>query len=138
MFEDVKKGDKVWSFVYGWGVVEDIRKKKLQITVKFKNERDTFTLDGKMYKTDMYQTLFWDEVKFEIPNKPLPDLPIDTKLLVWGEKDKRKYKRHFKKFNKNGKIVCFSYGETSWTAGDDETEWDYLEVVDEKRTADSN
>jgi len=129
MFEDVKKGDKVWSFVYGWGVVEDIRKKKLQITVKFKNERDTFTLDGKMYKTDMYQTLFWDEVKFDIPKKPLPDLAIDTKVLVWDLEGVVMYKRYFKKFNNDGKIVCFEDGKTSWSSPKNkEVSWSYWEL----------
>jgi len=130
MFKDVKIGDRLYSLVYGWGVVEEIGKENLQITVKFKNERDTFTFDGKMYETDMHQTLFWDEIKFQVPKKPLPDLEVDTKVIVWNKEGLIKCKRYFKEFTPDGIAVCFIKGYTSWTSSGETAKWEHFEVAE--------
>ena len=88
VFKNAKVGDKVWDFVMGWGKIVSIKKNKsYPIKVKFNNTCDTYTLDGKLDKSSKNPSLFWNE--FEIPEeackKPLPDLEIDTKILVRDE-----------------------------------------------------
>lgn len=74
MFKNAKVGDKVWDFIYGWGTiveVYDITKFIYPIEVKFDNDKIiSYTLDGKQNDTNIYPRLFWDEIKFEIPEKP--------------------------------------------------------------------
>ena len=132
MFKDAKVGDKVWSFTDGWGEVTRIYDEDIyQIYVEFGRNRVAFAVDGKSVECHLYQTLFWDEVKFDIPKKPLPDLAIDTKVIVWVMEGYEKRKRYFKKFDKNGKIVCFSDGTTSWSSPKNkEVSWSYWELAE--------
>lgn len=61
------------------------------------------------------------------------DLGVDTKLLVWdGGSDRkpiRKWKRHFAKWNADGRPLCYDGGATSWSAGKTLISWDNYEVV---------
>jgi len=60
--KEIKVGDKVWSYVEGWGVVEDIYPNfKKSIVVDFKNNLIDFTLNGKEWESDINPTLFWEE-----------------------------------------------------------------------------
>jgi hypothetical protein len=68
-FNEIKIGDRVWDFVYGWGeVVSFIDDEDCPIAVKFNNTIESYTLDGRPDKKSN-QTLFWNEIKFEIPKK---------------------------------------------------------------------
>jgi len=117
MFEDVIVGDRLYSFEEGWGIVEDITDSDYPLIVQFKSKRVGFTIDGKRWKLSQNPTLFWDKIEFEVPKRPLPDLKVDTKVIVWAsEEDTRKEKRYFKEFNKDGGIACFTHGATSWNA----------------------
>jgi hypothetical protein len=136
-FENAQIGDKVWDFKYGWGEIISINKNgAYPIRVKFDNNEFNYTLDGKWDKTDITPTLFWN--KFEIPKeayeKPLPDLAIDTPVLVRdSEEDEEWRKRHFAGWTKSGKIECWKYGTTAWTA-DSEVYydiWDYWKLPEE-------
>jgi len=69
-FKNVKIGDKVWDFIYGYGKVIDIENDSLYpIVVKFKNFIGLFNKNGIKINFEN-QTLFWDEIKFEIPKRP--------------------------------------------------------------------
>ena len=116
MFKDAKIGDKVWDFAYGWGVIDYIKHTyNCPIRVDFLNGVTiSYTLDGKPNANSENPTLFWDEVKFEIPSKPLPNLEVDTKVLVWDGKD-IPCPRYFHSFNKDGKIRTWSDGRSSFT-----------------------
>ena len=72
MFKSAKAGDRVWSIDKGWGTVKDIfASKKYPLTVTFKNDFIcAYTLDGKNHVDDLNPTLFWNEIKFEVPSKP--------------------------------------------------------------------
>lgn len=76
-------------------------------------------------------TLFWDEVKFSIPKKPLPNLKIDTKVIVWNDEESVKYKAYLKSVNNDGKIVCFANGTTSFSSSGEVSEWDNYELVED-------
>ena len=111
-----------------YGIVEDAQEDS--ITVKYDNE-----ILYEHYNTVFHtQHLYWNE--FEIPKeafiKPLPQLAVDTKVIVWDDNG-NSHKQHFKEF-KNGKIVCFILGRTSFTAHDDsdETLWNNWELYEEE------
>ena len=135
MLRDAKIGDELYSPEHGWGVVIEKSKGTYALKgthallVKFKNYKKHFLSNGKSSTKSTYPTLFWDEIKFEIPEKPLPKIEVDTKVLVWDEIHPKKYKRYFKEFNEYGKIVCFMSGSTSWSAND-KTDWEYWELAE--------
>lgn len=54
------------------------------------------------------------EKSIEASQNPLPDLAVDTEVLVW-ENPEQKRKRHFSHFN-NGQMCTFDKGCTSYTA----------------------
>jgi hypothetical protein len=106
----VEVGDKVWSVQYGFEVVNEI---VVTSDYPISVAGNMYTREGKNYTIDLYPSLFWQEVVIppEACIKPLPQLEVDTKVLVWGEGPK--HKRYFSHFD-NGKICCFNDGSTSW------------------------
>lgn len=132
-FETAKVGDRVWSIECGWGEIFSVDEARIYpIKVEFQNGRPlTYTLGGKPMITHERQTLFWDEVKIDAPQKPMPELQVDAKVLVWKDPD-YKYKRHFSNF-KNGQICTFDSGRTSFTATKNmlsETTWPHWELAE--------
>ena len=130
-FSDAKVGDRVWSLTEGWGVIINryAPHTTYPLNVEFKGGcRRIYTLWGLLHINDLNPTLFWDEVKVEIPEKPLPQLEVDTKVWVWSGKEGNKIKRHFSHFE-NGKLHTFVHGKTSWT-GETTTAWNNWELVD--------
>ena len=115
-FEDVKVGDQMWSVEFGWGeaVSRDIVSQCF--TVEFSSDEfETYCFKGarKRPLREKMQALFWDEVVIEAPTKPLPELEVDAKVLVWND-PKQKHKRHFSHF-RDGVIWTFDAGRTSFT-----------------------
>lgn len=134
-FKDSKVGDKVWSFRMGYGVIIKIRKGvDFPVIVEFVDGiRESFTYDGRYDFKDLNPELFHSEVKFEVPPKPLPELKVDTKVLVWDGGDCEKQRRHFSHFV-DGAIVCFPEGLTSFTTNSsrDAVHWHNFEVVEDE------
>ena len=125
-FEDAKVGDRVWCVYNGWQTIIEIT--NFSDTYPIETDKTLYTYDGRMvqYKG---RTLFWDEVVITPPEKPLPKLEVDTKVLVWETEDS-KVKRHFSHFNKDGLIATFSDGRTSWSTNDNLTiAWEYWELA---------
>lgn len=124
-FEDAKVGDKVWCAYYGWQIITNINKDaKYPLVIK---EYITYTYDGRM-NTDHNRTLFWDEVVITPPEKPLPKLEVDTKVLVWKH-GSYKTKAHFSHFDSDNKICVFSSGRTSWTKDNNTQAWNFWELA---------
>ena len=125
-FEDAKVGDKVWCLYYNkWFTITNIRKED---AYPIKTEINSYTLDGRL-NTHSIRTLFWDEIVITPPEKPLPKLEVDTKVLVWDRHYNTKERRYFSHFEKNGKIVTFAEGRTSWSQGDKSVvDWEYWEL----------
>ena len=110
-FETAKVGDRVWCLYYNkWLTITNIRKED---AYPIKTELNSYTLDGRL-NTDIIRTLFWDEVIITPPEKPLPKLEVDTKVLVWDSNSHIKYKRYFSHFDSNSTIHVFNSGTTSW------------------------
>lgn len=135
MFKDAKVGDNVWTFSYGWGVITNIEpNKSYPITVSYpQGEDESYTYEGKWYSKNTYPTLLWDEIKFEIPPKPVPKLEVDTKILVWVDKI-ASYPRYFHSFTEDGKVKAWSVGTSSFTARneDDYTVWPNWKLLEEQ------
>lgn len=127
-FELARVGDRVWDIRLGWGVVHHINTNNVYpVAVSFPNgDRLLYTTEGFHDTSHVTQSLFWDEVVIEAPQKPLPKLEVDTKVLVWNS-NTIKHKRHFSHFSPTGRIVCFYDGMTSWTT-ESTTEWEDWEL----------
>ena len=84
MFRNAKVGDRVWDFVWCWGTIEEIcLGNKYPLAVKFDNNgiKGKYKLNG-VYDamSDTNPRLFWNEIKFEIPEKPF-DLEEELRKL---------------------------------------------------------
>lgn len=77
MFRDAKVGDKVWAVRKGWGEIYSIvPESSWPIKVSFaevgeEDQTESFTYEGMEEAEDINPTLFWDEIKFEVPEKPV-------------------------------------------------------------------
>lgn len=67
----------------------------------------------------------------EVPQKSLPDLEVDTKVLVWTDPSK-KYRRHFSHFSRDGHINTYDSGATSFSKlhRNSITCWPHWELVE--------
>lgn len=130
-------GDRVWSAINGWGIVERVATSKncpQPILVRFDNNvTETFNSDGKYYTTSPVPVLFHDEVK-DWPNPPKPfdwnKVPVDTPVFVRDTNYVEKWiPRHFAKFE-DGFFYCYNDGKTSFTEKAT-TAWRYCKINDE-------
>ncbi len=91
-FDGIKVGDKVWGFGIGWSVVQDIitvndgfGKTKLLLvstdTGSMFFNFEGFECDENGNWKNNFQSLFWSEVKFEVPKKLEVELK-ENKFLI--------------------------------------------------------
>lgn len=67
-FEDIKKGDSVFSLRYGHGKVHEFDTDSRPLCIRFEDGMTTwFTYEGKEEPDDKNQSLFWLEVTIDIP-----------------------------------------------------------------------
>jgi len=116
-----KIGDRVFSYsLQQWGTVEMrvATSSNTTITVYFDNleRKRIYEENGKLFPTDKASDLFYSKVSITPPLKPLPDLKIDDKVIVWNNyTPEEKYNRYFAGWE-GGRITCFCDGSTSWSA----------------------
>lgn len=105
MFKNAKVGDRVWDFCNGWGTITNIDNEIIYpIDVKFDNDvLMCFNDDGKYYSTDIHPRLFWNEIKFEIPEKSF-DLEEELRKLKITEFIHKK-DNHFLVWNNSFKHI---------------------------------
>lgn len=67
MFSKAKRGDNVWHFSKGWGIVLSVEKRtSYPLTVKFEGGvKIAFLLDGRQNRTDINPSLFWSELELK-------------------------------------------------------------------------
>ena len=114
MFENVKVGDSLYDVCFGWGRVKSINRldysdKAHFIEVDFTNMKK-FTYSKKGKNLDLgctNQTLFWDEVKFEVPEIPF-SLEDELRKLEIVEFTKRE-KNFFLWWDNNEKEIHIDY-----------------------------
>lgn len=131
-FETAKIGDRVWSLTKGWGEIIRIDYDSVYpLSVKYDSGGIvTFTFGGYLFIDGAIQSLFWDEVVIEAPAKPLPDLQVDAKVVVWNHG--QKHNMHFSHFAEVRGIVrmfTFDSGKTSFTT-QETSSWGSYEVME--------
>jgi hypothetical protein len=75
-FENARTGDRVWSIRHGWGTIACLDNHDIHVEFDYFRKKRIFSICGKYDIEDLYPTLFWDEVKIDIPQKP-----IKTKMI---------------------------------------------------------
>lgn len=129
-FETAKVGDRVWDYFRGWGVVGLLNHdSSYPLEVEFTDTKRAYDYSGVPDRRRPIRLLFWDEVVIEAPVKPLPDLEVDAKLLVW-DNGRDRFSRHFSHFSKDGVLHTFSHGKTSFTGAGHTTPWDNWELAE--------
>ena len=136
MFKDSQVGDRVFDYtLQKWGQINAIEHEDeaypLNISFGECLTKD-YTINGKEFLRNAVPVLFWDEVKpITPPEKPLPELEVDTRVFVWDLNNKRDIlKRYFSHFDSNGKIHCFLDGSTSWSRNGNTASWDNWELAE--------
>lgn len=102
MFKDVKLKDKLWSLQYGWGVCGKIFDDGFRVW--YDNAEVFYGFDGREFEDDVNPTVFWGEIEFEAPEKPLNAKELilkyfkpiefkigDDNLVFFYNKDEDKY-----------------------------------------------
>jgi len=135
MFRDVKKGDKVFDYIRqkcGTVLTRNHSNEKYHLKEKFgKQSYKLYTFEGKEYTKDKTPVLFWDEaLPIVPPKKPLPDLKVDTRVIVCDDINCGKYRRHFSHFEPDGTIICFTNGNSEWTSNGSTTDWEHWELAE--------
>lgn len=86
IFAEAKIGDRVWSISFGWGEITNINTNiaNYPLKVDFVNGApQTYAIDGRFYKSDQNPTLFWDEIKFEIPKRPKRKVKKTLQIAIY-------------------------------------------------------
>ena len=129
-FETAKVGDRVWDIVRGWGTIKSTsfaNAKGFPILVKLDNNPTdaSYNLQGIYYIGHLKPSLYWDEIKFEAPKKPVV-VPVKDTLV-----DCDGYLRYSAgTVNDHGDLWCYPDGRTSATReGRNLTCWSNWEVV---------
>lgn len=122
--KDFRVGDKVFSLMYGSGMVERvIENVRHSVVVGWDSGGDIHYLpDGRLHCNDKSQTLFhgafpdipkeWIEVEDKLR---LEDLKIDDKIMVGLDGSDMWYRRRFAGIGQDGRILTFGGGSDSWS-----------------------
>lgn len=129
------KGDKVFDFVRGKGVVESVVDTSFPINVLFSDTSRctvSYTAEGREFTSHALPTLYHGECASIIcapEPKRMPKLEVDAPIIVWdGNKE---IKRHFCRWG-GDRAVTWADGTTSWTVGDKGyIIWDSWELPEE-------
>jgi hypothetical protein len=71
-FEEAQVGDAVWSVRFGHGTIDSIyNDPNRPLVIRFSEYAHprSYTVQGQEFPNEL-QTLFWQEIKFEVPEKP--------------------------------------------------------------------
>jgi hypothetical protein len=80
-----KVGDKVYDARYGWGEVTDITNNKLYpIVVKYDNDNNTYTFDGRHTKSNLIPTLSFTEYTLQGFSQERPEILPERGDVVWA------------------------------------------------------
>lgn len=121
-FETAKVGDRVFSLVAGWTEISKLEVgKAYPITVKKVGDQfpceTQFLLNGKL-RDSGEQILFWDEIKFDVPKKPVEVPAKDVLVLVKTCCNSTPLPRYSTGVLKsNRELLCYEAGCTSKTHG---------------------
>jgi len=74
--KEIKVGDKVWDVRKGWNSIRSINEGKLY---PITSGEISYTETGKLYQTDLYPTIFWEEMILT----PKPEPVYEWQWLYW-------------------------------------------------------
>ena len=139
IFKSHMVGDKVWNMQrQSWETIESIDRDS---DYAIRTDCALYLKDGRVWEPDEVPTIYPNKFEIVIPEeaytKPISNLEVDTKVVVWNYSN-NKFNRYFAKFdnqfNNPGKILCFPKGTSSFTRDSShgllET-WDNYEVYKE-------
>lgn len=106
MFKNAKVGDRVFSLIAGWVNIVEVEPTRAY-PVKTSDGR-CYTLEGFRHIQHVKPLLYWDENLGT--TRPEPEIPIDTKVLVWDSVPSKKWPMHYA-----GKYRVWEEGKTSYT-----------------------
>lgn len=107
VFKNAQVGDRVYDLLKGWGTIVNINPED-NYPIYVNSDIDsfcTFTYDGKRDINDKNPTLFWDEIKFDIPKKPF-NLENELKQLEVQE-FKTAERNYFLTWDNAGKSIYY-------------------------------
>ncbi len=125
-FTKLPIGTRVFCTAFGWGNIDSIVGDKIgkdanyPVGVRFRQIApiQRFTPNGQaILNGPVCLALREYSVPDECFETPLPDLPVDTPILVRLKFETKWKKRHFKEWY-NGRPVVFCKGKTSWSSED--------------------
>lgn len=136
-FETAKVGDRVFSLVAGWTEISKLDVgMNYPITVQRVGDQfpceAQFLLNGKL-RDSGEQILFWDEIKFDVPKKPVEVPAKDTVVRVRQNTCTSWQLRHTTgSATTDGFLYCYNDGRSSKTvfSEQDKYPWKLWEVVD--------
>ena len=115
-------GDKVFDMRFGHGVVTYVADAAATYPIAATfgtgddTDTDTYTAKGKNITANVAPILYHKEpVIVDIEPERMPDLAVDTPVLVRLCNNKKWRKRHFYGWGKGGKCVAWGGGGTSWS-----------------------
>lgn len=116
-FAEAKVGDRVWSFDKDWGTVTNFKVDEddgcIEVKFDYNEIIAIYLLDGRFQPYDKNPSLYWDEIKFEIPKKPF-DLKVEFEKLEVKE-FKHRESNSYLFYNYSFEMWCFAETETSYS-----------------------
>ena len=133
-FSNAKVGDNVFCIINGEGVITNIfYNSTYSILVQFDKINNIYTINGYAFINNIIPSLYYNKFEIKIPEeaymKPIPDITVDTPMLVWNDIDGYRHKRYFKEWSINNRPICFSDGQTSFSTLGNASEWDNYEII---------
>ena len=130
VFKKEHIGMTVYHVIHGKGKIVDFQSdEKYPLKIKFSEEYECFLPDGREFMHNRNPSLSFKEYHLPVgwDKPPLPDLPIDTPILVWDAISAKKI-RYFAGFTDDGKVLAFKDGVSSnYTSI--KIEWDNWELA---------
>lgn len=112
-FRTAKVGDKVWCVRFGWGTIYKIYDDEIYgikveyINTKGMTQYDSFTFDGKYYKSDINPILFWNEIK--LPTTEEDKKPFDLVEFLRENLKPKEFVNDMLNY-----YLYFDYDSSSW------------------------
>ena len=131
--QEFKVGDRVWSLVFGWGVINDIKSgvgSTYPVVVDFDSgKRETFT-EQKFYRiSDKNPSLFHaNQGKIEFDTNEPIELVVDQP--IWVLIASKWMPRHVARQPKEGGVYCYRDGKSKHSSGGGVKYWKYFRTTD--------
>ena len=133
--QEFKVGDRVWSFIFGWGAVEEIDSEIMYpVYVNFDSGKtNTHTTDGFYLLDHESPTLFHaNQGKIEFDTNEPIDLEDGQPIWVRGSEKREWIPRHFARYSQIGGVFCYLDGNSKHTTKGETyvKRWEFFRTTD--------